>query len=44
MAFKKYGKKYGRKKNKVSYKYGVRGRSKAKRIKRYGISRGGVRL
>ena len=44
-------KKYGRRKGswrkgsgKGKYKYGVRIRGRGKRIKRYGVSRGGIRL
>jgi len=39
---KGYGKKgYGKK---GSYKYGVKIRGRGKRIKKYGVSRGGIRL
>lgn len=27
-----------------SYRYGVRGRGRGKRIRKYGVSRGGIRL
>lgn len=38
----RYKKKYGKRNGKS--KYGVRGRGKSKRLTRYGVSRGGVRL
>ena len=44
---KKYGRRKGSRRKgsgKGKYKYGVRIRGRGKRIKRYGVSRGGIRL